>query len=84
MSLFVFPNPSNSTITIRYVLKKSSVVRVELYSSHGRLVKRLLEDYKERGEYSVLLDGDTLASGLYVVRLCANDGTIYRRLLFLK
>ena len=80
----VFPNPFNSTATIRYHLKKSTFIMIELYDCRGCLLKKLLQENAHGGDHALLLDDIDLPSGTYIIRLQVDDGIAYRRLVCLK
>lgn len=69
----VFPNPASSKVTIQYILKDDSNVKIELYDIFGKSIKTILnqrEQSMDQHAYSVPLDG--LASGLYFIKININ------------
>jgi len=73
----VFPNPSNTDITINYNLKKSGMVEVFLYNSTGQEIIQLSGGQKSEGKHSVKWNrkngsGQTVSPGLYYVRIIQN------------
>ncbi|MCX7835423.1 MAG: T9SS type A sorting domain-containing protein [bacterium] len=90
-----YPNPFNNETKITYTLPRTSQVYLALYDVQGRLVKTLIRGLtQDAGVYSVLLDGNGLASGVYSLKLSAvalNTKNIYtdeflgtRKVVFLK
>ena len=63
-----YPNPSRGTVTLPLALPAASDVRVELYDLLGRRVAVVSEGRREAGQHRMVLEGDGLASGIYVVR----------------
>lgn len=63
-----YPNPFNPFTTITYSMNKPGLVKVELYTIHGQLVRELINEYKIDGTYDLKLDGSRLSSGVYVLR----------------
>lgn len=61
------PNPFNPTTTIAYTLPLDCDVRLVIYDIMGREIKKLIDEFKEKGTYSVLFDGSNLASGIYLI-----------------
>jgi hypothetical protein len=64
-----FPNPFNSSTTIRFSLPSSEPVTLTVYDLLGREVRRLLVGVPLSGEHTVRFDGMGLASGAYIYRL---------------
>ena len=79
-----FPNPFNSTTSIRYIIPAAShqqsatsdliPVRLAIYDITGRLVETLVNQFQEPGDYRVVWDGRDSPSGLYFYRLTARFG----------
>lgn len=72
------PNPFNPQVAISYLLERDSLVRVEIYDIHGRLVRTLHNGPQSVGEQSVTWDGRdrqgrNMPSGTYLYRV--NTGT---------
>ncbi len=71
-----YPNPFNPTTTIPFAVTQSGVVTLAIYDNTGRLVKTLINEPLQPGEYTVQWDGrnssgQAVASGVYLVRLTA-------------
>ncbi len=84
-----FPNPCNPTTSISYSLSRPGRVDLRVYDLRGRLVRTLVHDHQERGEYVVQWRGEDdqgspVASGLYLVRLEAVDKLLTSRVVLLK
>lgn len=78
------PNPFNPSTLIRYRLNASGPVRISLHDLAGRELQLLEEGRRAVGEHSLRLDGSSLPSGLYLVRLQSRDGAQSRKLLLMK
>ena len=76
-----YPNPFNSTTTIRYSLPNLTHVSLGIYDPLGREVGSLFEGYKRAGFYSMNLNANGLPSGLYFVRLEASGQSLTRKLM---
>jgi hypothetical protein len=79
-----YPNPFNPSTTIKYELRKSSMVRLSVHDMLGREVSILVNERREAGVYEVKYDASALASGVYLYRLQAGDFVGSRKLLVLK
>jgi len=69
-----YPNPFNSETSVEYSLPTKGVVDIEVYDALGRQVRTLLLQEQESGRHHVVWDarddsGETVASGVYLVRL---------------
>ena len=73
-ALAVYPNPFNPTTTVSLAIPAAGPVRIDIYDTKGRLVRRLLDTHLAEGPHRVVWDGrDTagrqLASGVYLLQL---------------
>jgi len=65
----VWPNPFNGRTTIKFSLEKSAFASLKLYDLSGRVAMNLFEGESKAGLHKVALDGEQLASGLYMLKL---------------
>lgn len=79
-----YPNPFNPVTTISYALPRKSNVNIKVFDLLGRLVKTLVNEYKDAGVYSVSFDGSSLASGVYFYRIEAGDFTDSKKMILVK
>lgn len=79
-----FPNPFNPATTIRYAVGTSNHTSLRVYDILGREVETLVDEVKDPGEYSVLLDAGGFAGGVYFYRIIAGSFQETRRLIILK
>lgn len=84
-----YPNPFNPSTTIRYQLDRAAHARLTILDVRGRVVRRLVDEPKEAGWYSILWNGTDdagrpVASGLYFYRLAAGDFVGQKKLLLVK
>ena len=68
-----FPNPFNPATTIRYDLPFDSKVSLKVYDILGKEVKTLVEKEETAGYKEIKFNGSSLASGVYIYRLTANN-----------
>ncbi len=64
-----YPNPFNSFTTIRYELPDPAFVKLIVYDVLGGEVKRLVNEEKPAGRYSVQFDANNLSSGVYFYKI---------------
>ena len=84
-----YPNPFNQCTVISYQLSVISKVRLEVYNTLGQLVKVVVDEEKQAGEYRVQWDGKDwmgkeVASGVYMCRLRAGDFSEVRKMVVLR
>ena len=78
-----FPNPFNSFTIIKYSLPEKSFVNISLYDIKGEKVSELVNEKMEKGIYSVMFNGDNLATGVYLYRIVTSSGYNFSRKLIL-
>ncbi|MBS1518449.1 MAG: VCBS repeat-containing protein [Bacteroidetes bacterium] len=80
-----YPNPFNPRTVINYELSNSCHTKLSVYDVLGNEVKILADENKNAGFYSVLFDGNGLASGIYFYSLFSNGRIIdTKRMLLVK
>jgi hypothetical protein len=79
-----FPNPFNPATTIAYRVPQQGRVRIQLSDLLGRHVATLLDVEQIPGRHSLVLNGDGLATGAYLLSLRAGSAVQTRRLLLLR
>jgi hypothetical protein len=75
-----YPNPFNGNTVIRFFLERAENIDLEIYDLLGRRVAILFSGTAGAGEHSYTWngrsdEGDDLASGIYLYRLNALEGT---------
>ena len=95
-SLSAYPNPFNPSTAIRYTIPnatlsevKGSRVQLIIYDILGNEVEELVNEEKPAGTYEVIWNGDNslgnkVSSGIYFVRIQANQQSKYLKLMLLK
>lgn len=83
------PNPTREYTKIFYSIPNHSSVRLEVYDISGRLVKRLVDSFQNRGRYNLSWacvdeNGEALPDGVYLVRLTNGKQVATEKLLLLK
>lgn len=84
-----YPNPFNPITTIEYQIQKADYVTIKIFDSIGRLVKNLVNEEKQSGEYSVIFNGrndagQTVSSGVYYYQLQVGDFVSNKKMILLK
>ncbi|MBN8569998.1 MAG: SBBP repeat-containing protein [Ignavibacteria bacterium] len=79
-----YPNPFNPTTNIIYSLTKDGFVTIKVFDVDGKMVKELVSEFKETGNYSIVFDGSSFASGLYFYRIESNNFIDTKRMVLIK
>ena len=71
---FAHPNPTASTVEIRYSVSRLGMVSLVVYDMRGRVVRTLVDGPRCEGEHSVTWDGRNsagtpVASGMYIAHV---------------
>jgi len=67
-----YPNPFNPVTKIDYDLPFDSKVSIRIFDISGREIQKLVNEQKPAGFYTVNLNAENLASGMYFYRIEAN------------
>jgi flagellar hook assembly protein FlgD len=73
-ALSVFPTVPSNRVTISYEIVIGGTVTLHIHDAAGRLVRKLVSEYKPVGRHEVTWDcrahhGDPVNAGVYFVRL---------------
>ena len=79
LSLRAFPNPFNPSTTVELALPRSGEVKLTLYNLQGRQLRVIREAAMAAGLYHIPIHGQSLASGLYLLRAEAPGATGQRQ-----
>ncbi|MHA2275646.1 MAG: T9SS type A sorting domain-containing protein [Candidatus Kariarchaeaceae archaeon] len=79
-----YPNPFNPTTNISFHLAEESTVQLQIYNIQGKLVSTLVNETRDKGNYSVSFNSDGLPSGVFFYRLTTKNFTDIKRMLLLK
>lgn len=71
----VYPNPFNERANIAVNVANSGMVNLELFDCLGRKQLNLYRGHLENGQYLYNLDGKSLKSGVYFLRLTGSEQT---------
>ncbi|WP_114750040.1 T9SS type A sorting domain-containing protein [Pleomorphovibrio marinus] len=73
--LVPFPNPSHSKVSLSYKLMADGFMSLNLYDTHGRLVKVLKRENQQAGSYLLDADLSHLSKGVYQLLLIQQTGS---------
>jgi hypothetical protein len=83
------PNPFREITRIEYYLPRKDNLLLRIFDPEGKLVRTLVNEQKDMGEYTVLWDGKTdnnsaVASGNYFYQLKIGDFVSSKRMIMVK
>ena len=84
-----YPNPFNPVTNIAYSIVEAGNVTLEIYNLKGQLVKTLINDVKETGDYTVIWDGTDnfntpVSSGVYFYKMKSTNYTATKKMILMK
>jgi urease beta subunit len=84
-----YPNPFNPETTIRYSVKETVPVTIEVYNLKGQLVRTLVNEVKTAGNYSVAWNGrdshnQPVSSGVYFYKMNAGKYSSTKKMIMMK
>ncbi|MBU94671.1 MAG: hypothetical protein CL669_03660 [Balneola sp.] len=79
-----YPNPFNPSTNISFTLPKTTNVQLEVYNMLGQKVATLINGRRSSGSHTVRFNTNTLASGVYIYRLRADNISLQRKMTLIK
>ncbi|MBK7629539.1 MAG: T9SS type A sorting domain-containing protein [Ignavibacteriales bacterium] len=79
-----YPNPFNPSTTISYAIPITGLVKITIYNALGESIKKLVNETKEPGFYSINWNADNINSGVYFLKIETNNFISTKKMLFIK
>ncbi|MEG8947006.1 right-handed parallel beta-helix repeat-containing protein [Rosettibacter firmus] len=79
-----YPNPFNDATNIIFNIPYSTHVKILIYNSLGQAVYTLLDEFKDKGSYTVHFNGNHLPSGVYFCKVAAGRSSKVKQMVLLK
>ena len=79
-----YPNPFNSNTTIEYSLESPGHVKITIYNVLGENVTEILNEFKAKGNYRVVFNANSLASGIYFYQMRVRDFAQVKKMVLLR
>lgn len=79
-----FPNPFNGSTVIKYALRESRHVQVEVWDVSGHRIATLVDEVQDAGSHEVRFRPGDIPSGLYVARLETSGQTLTHTMILTK
>jgi len=84
LSISNYPNPFNSSTTLKYHLPETGDVRLSVFDLSGRLVEELFCGRQAAGDYHYLWSDKNLPSGVYFLSLQSGNQRIIQKCMLMK
>ena len=89
LSAKLTPNPLHPSTVLSFATSRDGQVKVVVYDMQGRVVKRLMDEFRAAGSQSLGWDGTNewnlrVPSGLYFLRIQAPEASVTRRVAVVK
>jgi hypothetical protein len=75
------PNPFNGTSSISYYLPKPMFTSLEIVDLTGKRIAQPVNTMEEMGLHTVTINGESLATGSYIVRLSAGTSVLTKQIV---
>lgn len=72
----------NQSIASR--IHASAYIKLQIYSVNGRLLSKLVDSYKQAGEYKVNRDGKRFGSAAYYIKLSSGNNSLVKKTVTMK
>lgn len=79
-----FPNPFNGSTIIKYELRESRHVQLEVWDVSGHRIATLVDGVQDAGLHEVPFRADEIPSGMYLARLDTEDRTQTHTMILMK
>ena len=80
----IYPNPFNPSTDIHYSIEKTTNVTISIYDINGRLIVNLVDQIQLEGNHLTKWTPDNLSSGIYLVKLVADNYIMTKKIILLK
>lgn len=82
--LSAYPNPFNSSMKVRFNVSNGNEVSLALYNLNGQRVRTLAQGKMTAGEHEIVLSGNDLSAGIYLLKLGSFVLSDVRKVVYLK
>ena len=79
-----YPNPWNTSTTIRYKLPTTLFTRLTVYNALGQQITQLVNEKQTVGDHEVVFDRNNLPLGAYFYQLQAGNISIKRKMILIQ
>lgn len=84
LETIVYPNPFTRATTIKYAIKESGNVKIDIYNTLGNRVSTTFKEHQPMGEHSYEFDADPFATGIYYYTIQSGEGINKGKMVLLR
>lgn len=81
---YCYPNPFNPVTQIVFTMMKKTDVKLAVYNLKGQLMQVLVEGMMEAGKHSIVWDGQSAGSGIYLAKLQKGKDIVNLKMILIK
>ena len=79
-----YPNPFNPSTYISYSIQKPAYINLSVFNVAGKKVEDLISSNHSIGDYSISWNAKQIPSGVYFVKLSANNQNLTQKIILIK
>jgi hypothetical protein len=79
-----YPNPFNTQITFEFEVPRASDIVLKLYDVQGRVIDIVAQGRYSIGHHNLYWNGSNISSGIYFLRMQAEDFSDCRKVILIK
>jgi hypothetical protein len=79
-----YPNPFNPVTTFRYSIPEDGLVQLSIFDISGRKIYEILNQETSAGNYSAEWNADEYSSGVYIIKMVANEVISTQKIALIK
>jgi hypothetical protein len=79
-----YPNPFNPSAKVKFDIPKNTNVNINVFDVNGRLVNEFLNSNLQAGSYVLEFNGNELSSGIYYLKISADNFFDARKMILIK
>ena len=80
----IYPNPAGSYFYLQFYTAQPNTVSASLLTLQGELYKTLLHRHFQSGEHQIMLDGSSMDSGYYIVKIRIGNAKSFSKKLLIE
>ncbi len=82
--LSAYPNPFNTTLTVKFGLPSNSPVNISLYNVIGEQLQSIIDSNYLAGTHSATFNGNELSTGIYFIRMETKTSNLIEKVVLIK
>jgi hypothetical protein len=79
-----YPNPFNPVTNIKFQIRKSSFININIFDISGRKIENLVNQNLKPGSYEISWNAASFPSGIYFYKIITPEFTKTLKMTFLK